>query len=385
MGRCWCAQEYLLNANVTLRCGRTDLPSEYLIADVAQLCVERSIPSLYLPQPEDDPNSLRECHRVLAELRRATRLREMAGQRLPLLELLKFSHPLRATDPRDKVYSLVGLMRQELKVDYTCRVADLYVQVAKTILAESPTLSILYSNLTKKGLQLPSWVPDWSTWQFGSYGAACRAGYSASGRSETEIKVHDMEDVLEIKGRLIDRISWLGDAIGQYYDGRFEPGDVKQRAWIKEQVEAVRNQAVHDSYSLEDYTPDDILWRCLTGNITLQEDPATTTYKAHYYAHLNCREDSSEMLQKMGREFHDAVRRRSRYRRLGATKQGYFGAVPETSKEGDWVCMFNGGKHLFMVRECRRGFEYVGHAYVDGLMNGECLELSCEEREIPLV
>lgn len=275
------------------------------------------------------------------------------------------------------------MTRQDWTVDYTCSVEELYIQVARSILTESTSLFILYSNLTKKKRQLPSWVPDWSTWQFGSYGMACWAGYSASGQRKAEIKLHYPKNLLEVNGCLVDRLIWLSDSIGPYYEGRFQPGDIKQRIWLKEQLDSIRNRA--PPASSKDNASDDILWRCLTGNITLQEHPAKANYKEYFDAHLNCQENSSATMQNLGCEFHDAVRRRSRYRRLGATNKGYFGALPETADIGDWVCMFYGGNHLFVIRECEGGFEYIGHAYVDGLMNGECLELKCEERSIILV
>ena len=134
-----------------------------------------------------------------------------------------------------------------------------------------------------------------------------------------------------------------------------------------------------------DDTLDDILWRSLTGNITFDEETASAFYKSYFYAHISCTEESPEVIQNMGREFHDAVRRRSRYRKLCATKQGFFGAVPETADIGDWICIFNGGKHIFVVREWQKAFKYVGYAYIDGLMHGEGFELGHEERGLLLV
>lgn len=76
------------------------------------------------------------------------------------------------------------------------------------------------------------------------------------------------------------------------------------------------------------------------------------------------------------REFVDAVRRKSRSRRLATTGMGYLGAVPETARIGDWVCMFHGGRSLYLVRERGDGrWVYLGLAYVQGLMEGEVLEL----------
>jgi hypothetical protein len=77
----------------------------------------------------------------------------------------------------------------------------------------------------------------------------------------------------------------------------------------------------------------------------------------------------------MAHEFRDTVRRRMRYRRLCVTRKEYFGAIPQESREGDLICVFEGGRSLFVVRdkEEKGGYELVGPAYVHGLMKGEIL------------
>ena len=84
----------------------------------------------------------------------------------------------------------------------------------------------------------------------------------------------------------------------------------------------------------------------------------------------------------MAREFYDAMRRRSRYRRLAVTGRGYFGAIPQTAEIGDWVCMFHGGQHLFVVRQCGQDFTYVGHAYIHGFIRGEVLRLPWYDKRV---
>lgn len=84
----------------------------------------------------------------------------------------------------------------------------------------------------------------------------------------------------------------------------------------------------------------------------------------------------------MAREYRDAVRRRLRWRRLCTTRKGYFGAIPETAQIGDLVCMFDGTRSLFVVREKGAYFQLIGTAYVHGLMYGEVLKMEGYERQV---
>jgi len=70
-----------------------------------------------------------------------------------------------ATDPRDKIYSLLSLLEEELSipVDYGMPVETLYRDTARLLINKDRKLLILYLNgATRKLGTLPSWVPDWS-------------------------------------------------------------------------------------------------------------------------------------------------------------------------------------------------------------------------------
>jgi hypothetical protein len=63
-------------------------------------------------------------------------------------------------------------------------------------------------------------------------------------------------------------------------------------------------------------------------------------------------------------------------RSLCVTEKGYLGMVPETTKVGDIVCVLLGGQVLYTLRYPGAGdkYEYIGEAYLHGLMDGEVME-----------
>jgi hypothetical protein len=325
---------------------------------------------------------MRECLASLGELRNSI-IHQNAE--FTLFDLLSRSHSFRASDPRDKVYSVLGLACDahvvNIKIDYKCTPESLYLTVATRILETDPSLDILYGNLLTKSLNLPSWVPDWSTWHFGSYGTACSCDYASGGGTKTELRVRGAK--LDVKGSLVDRIVSLSQPIGPLYKNYDQSATTKRQAWLHKEMSTFKNiQETKGSIYNEKNTsheswldPFSAFWRTLIGDITFDEVPARADYAPYFHAHLHVREDSARAVKTMAREFCDTVRRRSRYRRLAVTERGYFGAVPETAAVGDMVVMFNGGEHLFAVSPTDETdeFRFLGHAYVHGLMKGEIL------------
>lgn len=91
-------------------------------------------------------------------------------QSLPAHMISSFApDPLRATDSRDYVYGLLGLMQLAIVPDYNNQVAEVYCDfvaacIKKTRNSGSPYLNLAVSSLptSNTALQLPSWAPDLS-------------------------------------------------------------------------------------------------------------------------------------------------------------------------------------------------------------------------------
>lgn len=74
----------------------------------------------------------------------------------------------KASDPRDKIYSLSGMCallssqrNLELKPDYDASVSEVYTKFAKHMILNSQALEIL-RHCGPRSHEVPSWVPDWS-------------------------------------------------------------------------------------------------------------------------------------------------------------------------------------------------------------------------------
>jgi len=96
-------------------------------------------------------------------------------QTIPILELLENAASCLATDPRDMIFSLLGLtldiqssptVNSEHKVvcDYKRSVQEVYIDFAKVHIHTHNSLEVITASRYYKGriAGLPSWVPDWS-------------------------------------------------------------------------------------------------------------------------------------------------------------------------------------------------------------------------------
>lgn len=84
------------------------------------------------------------------------------------LALLEQSIDYESTDPRDRIFALSGMCYDPvIDVDYTKSLSDVFISLAKRICLHFKNLGVI---LQQKGdfgrppnLDLPSWVPDWRT------------------------------------------------------------------------------------------------------------------------------------------------------------------------------------------------------------------------------
>ena len=137
---------------------------------------------------------------------------------LKLSSLLSTRRPCLATDPRDKVFALVGLANnaQELSPDYFKSVAEVYSQTAEHILFTDKDLSLLSEvKGLRSGSELPSWAPDWridpKVTLLASTNSNGTKRYHASGTSYPRLTIAKQGKLLSIYGILFDKISqYLG-------------------------------------------------------------------------------------------------------------------------------------------------------------------------------
>lgn len=139
---------------------------------------------------------------------------------LSVLYLLVRHREAFATDLRDKVYTVLGLVTEGMdlgiKVDYSLKFVTVYMNVATSIIRGSKYLDILSVPRTDEtNVSLPSWVPDWSSRLEPSLvidilNTPGIELYQASGQSNSDHGATIHGDRLEVQAWTFDCIEEIG-------------------------------------------------------------------------------------------------------------------------------------------------------------------------------
>lgn len=84
-------------------------------------------------------------------------------QTIALLNLLQRAHGQSSTDPRDKVYRVLGISANTITVDYRLRSLQVFMITARRIILNTKRLYVIYELWSTPLLEgQPSWCPMWS-------------------------------------------------------------------------------------------------------------------------------------------------------------------------------------------------------------------------------
>ncbi|KAF2468420.1 uncharacterized protein BDR25DRAFT_304884 [Lindgomyces ingoldianus] len=139
-----------------------------------------------------------------------------------LLEVMRACRRKLSSDPRDKVFGILGVLPQEIRsefaVDYTLSVKDVYINVVDYILSTTDSLDIICESihfpLHTSSASLPTWVPDWSYMpETTALSRIC--DFSAASTTKTECRFADeRRNKIEISAIYVDTIILHGIAVG---------------------------------------------------------------------------------------------------------------------------------------------------------------------------
>lgn len=146
-----------------------------------------------------------------------------------LVSLLSMFRSCGATNPRDKVFALLGIISRSrstlggadtIRPDYTLPVQEIYVATTESILQYSGDLRIL-SHIQDPSLTcisgLPSWVPDLSVDPKRSEFDNPQEIFSASGKLREPVLARKVATTLTVEGFLVDNVACVAALEGCYF------------------------------------------------------------------------------------------------------------------------------------------------------------------------
>ncbi|KAF8849459.1 HET-domain-containing protein, partial [Acephala macrosclerotiorum] len=415
--RSWIVQESVMNKKNILMCGNWTVYNWDLLGDVVRNVSAGLLPRACIQSFDDPPEMVFNMGPDYVTMQANMRAGKWGRfgippstfKRMRLSQLLRRFHSFRSSDPRDKIYAFLGMAddRDRLGIvpNYSRPIRDVYTEAAICIINADRTLDVLSSVRADKSLDLPSWVPDWSS--FDSW----RGGYNnflwytkylddvclASGGKESDIQFTEDRTELNVRGILcaklevVSRVTALetADTTGIINTLHIEDADIQ--TWIptlRECYETFNEFSSHQSKP-NPYPGDggfrDAFWRALVANSENERNVARANLGEAFGAYLEWehatvrrrgRSENNDPINDSNqadvRRFEIAMRHVSWRRQLALTVEGYMATVPPHAAVGDHVCVLLGGRLPFIVRSAPDGkFTLLGDAYVHGLMNGE--------------
>lgn len=292
----------------------------------------------------------------------------------------------RASDPRDKVFALLGLgpnnMGTYIDADYSLTTPQLYKNLVTNLIeSTNDLLPLLRKYELGRRSDLPSWAPDWSAevdmWP--EYEADHIIAYSSFNASNgtTAIIYSAIESVLSLSGLAVDQVTMLGCCLEKPSRGAVE---MAQKQW----EELLDYESIKSRQYVGGGTYEDAFWRLLVYDIATYRDGSSQrlwgrrTVPGDYETFLRQFWMSSRLGFSFDRVF---------LGRFFITNKGYIGIGSRDTKIGDWIYVLHGGKVPFILRPVQykrvsRSFQYIGHAYVHGIMDGEAMQNPESQTEV---
>lgn len=317
--------------------------------------------------------------------------------------VLQSAGTLAATEPRDEVYGLLGMLsprqpsddlRSLIMPDYNRSVAHVYRDATRYAIFEGhATLHILtlLSHRTSGVLQLEgfaSWVPRLDhNWDFkhdpGSFKYS--VGFLASDGQDSQLYVDDDLDVLRLGGTSYSAVAEVTDV--------FKTKTYSGMAAMMLQVLRVTKEPTPNEVPMPQYFPiEDFshphLAPTLIANTNVEELPATSADISAFDAFLvslyhathdrlpdTIDSEDSEGIQAIVRQTHRyelSFTQACMNRRFFKTASGSLGIGPQAMRPGDIVAVLYGGDIPYVLRPVDdKHYQLLGPAYVHGIMYGE--------------
>ena len=328
-----------------------------------------------------------------------------------------------ATDPRDKIYSLLGMVNAlnieseaicpspantatpldltQIVIDYQAPIEEVYASVAKAIINCTRSLNIICACQGSNGFQR-SWVPNWSQpWSFYSllidnihafsdHGIESVPQYRASGSKVASAMFSSVVFSMRVEGILwchilhmfkvpsVNANEHVLDSVLSLYSNLNRDfrlllnkiyGEVEQKEETEDPVvcEWVKALAGGDCVpSGRDYR----IWRYFHPGAT--KEWHELAYSLENISETN--EDVSDDDTQWAATMSTRIAQLSEGRRVFISESGYCGLVPEIAKVGDCLCVLFGCDVPVVLRKTGDWYTFIGECYIQRLMDGEAVK-----------
>lgn len=396
--RIWVIQELAVSYNkITLLWGKFSLSwEEYVAAALTFACFEIRKSNIHKPLGGF-------LEMVMTTLQLAT------SETTTLISLLDRYRQQDSTDPRDKIFALLGIAGSKdisslgCKVDYISDVAEVYMNLARSYIQRDGNLDILgYVQCGSSMPHLPSWVPDWTkqgdtpiNFRSPNLSGICLNHHAGGKNGCGDLSTSVDGKTLNINGIIFDKIVKVSGLIDEAWSGGCCNAHIFENiAKLRERSSYVVGGTAMDAFFSTQLAgcPRPVydilkgrfqeLWeeaklhlgqKTIHGSITVLTADGPQRKKINLIA-VNERETGDvEALLSSSLRF-------TKRRRFAMTHKGYYALVPAEANPGNHIAILRGGNWPFVLYAQEQSWKLVGECYVHGIMNGEAFDESICER-----
>lgn len=396
--RAWVFQEVVMASKATVICGEHSLPWDTLYAScqiVESSEIYRNDPKRWSCLPALNMGRIRQSI-VDANKGSDPELWENVLAELIFEKLLRETRSAQATDPRDKVYALLGLAQGEKSImpqpDYSISVRDTYLKVAKYWFHVKSGNDLTFLNYVQgrnEANNLPSWVPDWSvpatTALLASHNLRAAGDSTILATFPSHTSISSTSACLTVRGvrlltvKAVEVLSTTGFAERHHAEmiSPFsDPYPTTTQSYLEVYPKALNPTSTSDFKILSEHKSS-TFWPHISACSPKNEDPES----------LPPRYTQADLDKTLTYSY--CVGLKEGYpvgRRFFVSNEGLMGLVPDGVAAGDEICILFGGYTPFVIRRLEGGnYEFIGECYVHGLMNGEAMEELEDSRAEDLV
>lgn len=403
-GRLWITQEIAFAQDGILQCGDSIIP---------YWAVQRFIQML-IPNPMHHDEFRQEVLsqsgtqgvNTLSVVLHKIKLNEVSTKLvpgMPLLDLLWKNRWKLASDPKDKVFGLLGLSdlssstHPGLEIDYNRTMRDVYIGVLQAIVDITSKLDILCFSAIQWSPEailgtgqtvLPSWVPDWSTYVPSLVPYKCSiSDNNAAGDTPASVGFRSDKGILCAAGFCIGTVKKCGASMTarqHLTNDEHELFHAVQRdvlEWRKLLLEIPGDSSTLDSDVLNTIT-----FGAAESNSDLVKALQlfdTSSGSTHFPSGRSNRPDGMRTMAREGvllniqRSCGDMV-----FFLIETSISGplvtdaaipLMGAGRSGIREGDMICVFLGCSFPVVIRPNGNHYIFIGAVYVDNLTDGEAI------------
>lgn len=346
--RSWIIQEAALARHAVVYCGPYVIDWDLLAA----------ASSYQMGQLASDAENAHDAVAAIIELNHNDH-----GRGNNLVDALFMSYRFNCTDPRDKVYAMLGLAQALfLQPDYNSSVEDVYLRTTQSLVLALGNLDILCCvSHPKRIVTLPSWVPDWQA-QVAVKRKLAKSRVREPDAPHYQATFYDNTRTLKVDGWCVDTVAKVADVLTLNESIL----DIGWKSFVEETVRSGGRSCT------------EIYWRTLLAGESLPGTTSDEELRSAFEAwnNLHNRRFAGEYKpltnlpdeNEKGSEFDRAMTETCIGRRLFTTAQRNLGLGPSEARVGDVLCFLGNTSTPFVLRPKESYFELVGESYVHELV-----------------